>query len=266
MGRAYEDDFLFGVREVADGIEPTEYGLFCALPSPSSPDDVVREPRDGEDIRVGEFRGLVIRFAKDKEPMAEARDIKGRMLITDARVALACTKYDTSGDFVSVTGFAGKALAARRRRGKMLVSHVRYPWLASVYGQNREGFRTPETVRLALDLTHKGQKPRVLVDIRLPKQADAVALASEIIRRAARFRLAHEPGLESPEGAELREELTKYAELPDLVYDKSGDQMAGVVFSNSWALESDDAALFGSGLAERPDVLGAFKGFSEADE
>jgi hypothetical protein len=180
-----------------------------------------------------------------------------RVLVTDARVALACSKYDTGGSWVSAVGVASKALAASRRRGKMMVSHVRYPWLVGVYGQNRSGFGSSEVLRLVVDLSDKTDA-RVQVNVHLPKSADAVVLG------AARFRLVHEPGLDEAERVEHRAQLEEYAHLPDLRCDKSGTSMAGVSFKRYWSVESDEGALLGSGMSATPDVHGGFQGFQSA--
>lgn len=248
MGVPYQDAVLVDIREVVEGVDPLEYGLFCAVPS-TVPDQVVLEPRDGAEHRVTQFERLETRLQGDSEAMLAAQDISGRISVTDARVALSCSRYDKGGNWTSAVGLAGKAMAARRRKGKMLVGHVRYPWLVGVYAQNRTGWTSSEMIRLIVDFTDKG-KSRVNVNIYLPKHNDAVALASEIIRRAVRFRLAHSTDLDGEDG--YRAELESYAEMRDLTYAKGQENLSGVTFKRHAFVESHEAALLGVGRDHKP--------------
>jgi len=260
MGVEYEDAVLFGVRQVVEGVDPAEYGLFCPVPSATEPDAVALEERDGTQLLRSEFNSLQITTDDAKRPMADIDDIRGSIIVTDARVAFACSKYDKGGSWVSAAGVASKALAAHRRQGKMMVSHVRYPWLAGVYGQNRSGFGGAETLRLVIKLA-AATDSTVKVNVRLPKSADAVALASEIVRRAARFRLAHERELDDPRRAEHRSALERFATLPDLKWEKGSKSMAGVSFLRQFPVDSPDGVLLGTNATRLPDVPGRFKGF-----
>ena len=261
MGTAYEDAALFGIRDIVDGVDAREYGLFCAVPSPTAPDDVLREPLDGDNILTNGLSRFTIRPTGDKkEAVIDVDRISGRVLITNSRVAVACSKFDKSGDWTSLTGLAGKAMAARRGKGKMLVSHVRYPWLAGVYARNRDGLGSSEMIRLVVDMSSSA-KVRFLINLHLPKHTDAVSLASKIIRRASSFRLENEPDLDDPERAEYREQLLEYSELPELVYQRKSDRLSGVSFIQSRPVDSKTAVILGTGMTEVPQVSGGFKGF-----
>ena len=99
---------------------------------------------------------------------------------------------------------ASKARAAFRRRGKMLVGHVRYQWVEAVGGSRKMGFLDSEMLRLLV--TTESGHGRVL-DITLPNNVDSMAIASGIARRVACLRLASVVAGET-ERAEL-EQLAK---------------------------------------------------------
>lgn len=264
MGVAYEDAALVGIREIVEGVDVSEYGLFCPVPNPDAADDIMREAHDGERVESEELNGFAIRTSGETSTtMVEAEKIHGRLLITDSRVAVACSKFDKSGNWTSVGGLAGKAMAAHRSKGKMMVSHVRYPWLAGVYARNRDGFGTSEMVRLVVDLSSVAQA-RVFVNLYLPKQSNAMGVATEIIRRAASFRLENEPDLDSAERAEYRDQLLECQELPQLEYQRKSNKLSGVSFVRHWYVDSRKAVLFGTDMTEVPQINGGFQGFEPA--
>lgn len=78
----------------------------------------------------------------------------------------------------------------------MLVGQVRYPWLESVGGSPKKGWRTSELVRMSVDAQPGGSESRMLhLTLALPKEYDAASVAHEIGSRAARWRLTEDPQL-----------------------------------------------------------------------
>jgi hypothetical protein len=131
-------------------------------------------------------------------------DIKAEVFITEGRVAVACEKYDKGGGWrgTSLTGMVAlnaisHARAAVRRHGKMLVGHVRYPWLKAVGFTSKAGWATHEAIRLSLAEQVGGAERPLFLDITLPKGLDGRELARAVTRRCALYRLQHETLTES---------------------------------------------------------------------
>ena len=137
------------------------------------------------------------------------------MAVTDSRVAYWCKKYDKGGGWVgggigglAIAGVANavsKARASNRRRGNCLVGHARYTWLHGVGYSTKSGvFGRKQTLRLLMvDGTEGKQRPTFAIDFTLGADVSAHKVASEIVKRVARFRLAHHPDLSD----EQREKL-----------------------------------------------------------
>ncbi len=127
-------------------------------------------------------------------PLYGITDVKIDVLLTDARVILYCEKYDRGGGWIGgstalLFNAISKAVAAARRRGKMLVGHLQYPWLAAVGACPKHRRRDEEQLRLVIS-DGTGSPHRLLaVDLTLQPPADALAVAQEIVRRTAAFRL-----------------------------------------------------------------------------
>jgi len=158
------------------------------------------------ELRVGEFAGGGVRN------VVRATKIRADVLVTDARIAVACDKYDKGGGWWGIgTGavvavginVVSRAMAAHRRKGKLLVGHVRYPWLIAVGGSPKQGMLDSEQLRLTLMDATGGTKRRLAFDLTLPSSFDSLALAQAIVQRAARYRLAHTPVDTDKEHAEL---------------------------------------------------------------
>ena len=108
------------------------------------------------------------------------------MFVTDSRVALACEMYDKGGGWVgfgaggllvAVTANAvSKARAASRSRGKVLVGHVRYPWLKSVGASTQSGFGTSEAIRLEYSDKLPGGPVTELVERPCPRTSTRLCL------------------------------------------------------------------------------------------
>ena len=147
-------------------------------------------------------------FRSDKK-VAAADDIRVEVWITDARVALACSTYDKGGTWYGgVTALAltagERAVAAVRRRGKMLVGQVRYPWISRVGSTAKFGWLTDERVILRFKDPDGDVWELYLT---LPKRSDAAELAAEVARRAAAYRLSSDPDPQSNTIAALQELL-----------------------------------------------------------
>lgn len=122
------------------------------------------------------------------------REIEAGVIVTDARIAIACSKYDKGGGWTpfSITGLVvattantvSKARARRRRRGKMLVGHVRYQWVRSIEAKDRTGLLTSNVLKVVVDdPTTDGA---VELEITFHKRQPASQVASEVERRRAR--------------------------------------------------------------------------------
>ena len=207
---------FFAVREIDPTLSPETDGLIYPLPAERS-NDVVFEPHDGASPQRLVSKSLSVHDTTGGtlKRLARLHDVKVDVIITDARVAVACSKYDKGGGWVGGPGAmlmlnaASKARAAFRRRGKMLVGHVRYESLAAVGGSPKMGFLDNEALRLLV--TTESGRGRAL-DITLPSNVDSLAVAREIAHRAARYRLAVGGTLAAGQRAEL-EQLADAASL-----------------------------------------------------
>lgn len=177
----------------------------------STPDDIYPVETTQEDGQVTHFtaaRALVQQSSTGglTTVIRLPSDIKWDVLITDTRVIVYCTKYDKGGRWTGIGAGAIFALAANavsmaraahRRKGKVLVAQVRYPWIATVGGSPREGWRSAENLRFKVDAEPGGQGHRHLyLTLVLPRQLDAPSIAHEIGTRCARYRLANDTSME----------------------------------------------------------------------
>jgi hypothetical protein len=186
------DDFRpLMVREIEDALEHDPDGLIYPIPG-NSANAILFEARDGDDVEVVPAKAVALQLLNDGQTrkLASVADVKINLVITDARVAFACSKFDKGGGWVGgvssmiVLNSVSKARAAFRRRGKMLVGQVRYPWLGAVGGSEKRGWGDEERLRL---VTPRPDGSKFLIDVTLPKNIDAPEVAAEIARRAARY-------------------------------------------------------------------------------
>lgn len=158
------------------------------------------EPLDGERPQHLVAHALSVRDMSGSKArtVLELREVRTDILITDARVALICTKYDKGGGWVGSPGMAlalnavSKVRAARRSRGKALVGHIRYPWLASVGFSPKQGWLDDESLRLAFRDGTADPSRLLMVELSLPKETDSAAVARAIMLRAVAYRTTHE--------------------------------------------------------------------------
>jgi hypothetical protein len=237
---------ICAIREIGDGPEGFEEGLLFPVPL-DQPDAIATEPRDGPDIRTVNCTAISVAVVGAKQPLMRVRDIRAQVMLTDARITVACSKFDKGGGWWGTGAGAivalplnigSHALAARRRRGKMLVGQVRFPWITAVYAQSRVGFGGAETLRV---IANTGGKNRLRVDLTFPKNVDATAIGTELIRRAARFRLAAD---QAPIADKERARLLELTRVEPLTYRKESGKMAGHEFPTSWPA-SERSARFG---------------------
>lgn len=159
------------------------------------------EPEDGTAIIRLRPQSLTIHELQNDKLVSLGRlnDVPIDVYITDTRVIVASDKFTKGGGWhgFSVSGLAvaaaanavSRARAARKRKGKVFVGHVRYPWLVKVGATKRTGMGTSNGIRLAVVDNTTGVKRRLFLSLELDKRTDAPALAAEIARRCARFRL-----------------------------------------------------------------------------
>jgi hypothetical protein len=165
-------------------------------------DLVVLEEGDGEvqrlsasAVHVGEA------VAGGLRTLTHVSNVKLDLLVSESRVILACQKYEKGGGWVGfgagafvavAANGASKALAAHRRRGKVLVGQVRYPWLRCVGFKPKLGWASSEQLRLGVSVPMSGgNQCQLLLDATLPKDVAAAKVAHAIVAHAARYRLEH---------------------------------------------------------------------------
>jgi hypothetical protein len=161
---------------------------------------VSREPLDGERHQHLVANAMVVRDATGSKTrnITELRDIRADVFITDARLIMMCAKYDKGGGWIGSPGLslalnaASKIRASRRSRGKVLVGHVRYPWLSSVGFSPKQGWLDEEVLRLVVQDGTADPRRLLVVDLSLPKETDSAAVAREIMLRAVTYRTAHD--------------------------------------------------------------------------
>jgi len=223
----------FNVLAVRSGQDDGDDVLYPVPSDASSPELITLDAYDGPNVmRVVATAVRVMESGRaGLKTLVRLSDVRIDIYITDGRLALACEKYDKGGGWV---GFGGagvlvavaanavsKARAASRSRGKVLVGHIRYPWLKAVGASSKTGFASSEAIRLEYSENQSGTPVRKLIDLTLPKNIDATLVASEIATRAAAYRLAHYPEMKadaraasvglSQEPPRLRPEPKKFA-------------------------------------------------------
>jgi hypothetical protein len=195
-------------------------------------DSVILEPRDGSNVQRTFCNEIKVSGGPRDEQILRAASIRAQVLITDARLTVACSNYDNGGGWLGSPGLmlalnAGSKLpSARRRRGKMLVGQIRYPWIRAVYAQNKAGWSGIEMLRVFV----KARDEVYWLDLTFPRDVDATAVGTELIRRAARFRLAYEPDLNGVERAKMEE----LANVGPLAWRRNEKKMAGHKFPCHW--------------------------------
>ncbi len=207
---------ILAVREIGEPDDSPHY------PVPGEvPDSVELVPDDRETLTPLTATELVVTEIAPggrKRQILRVNKIKAKVVVTDYRVVVACSKYEKGGGWMAFGGMgallieaaantASKVRAARRRRGKMLVGHVRHVQLASVGFKPPSGLKQRETLRLGtFDPTVEGFRGLTL-DITLAGGQAASFMAEEIASRAAEHELNHGEEEMEEERRELLEAL-----------------------------------------------------------
>ncbi len=204
----------FNVLAIRTGSEAGDGALYPVLSDPSEQVLVELDSYDGSDTKTFVATGVkVLQVGETLKTLIRLRDVQIEVLVTEARLALACEKYDKGGGWVGfgVGGFVvaqaanavSKARAAKRSRGKVLVGHVRYPWVIAVGATTKSSFRTEEAIRLEIAEKERGVTVRKLVELTLPRSMNATLVAQDIARRVAACRLTSSGELAPAERAAL---------------------------------------------------------------
>jgi hypothetical protein len=213
-------------------------GLIFPVPS-TEKNAIVMEERDGKDVQ--RLTAHAVEFKVGGRTAFKDRKIKIDVLVTNARFALACSKYDKGGGWVGGAGVMitanaiSKARAAMRSRGKMLVGQVRYPWIMRVGSSPKTGFGSEE--KLYFETTVKGGGS-ASVTVFLPKNVDAAQVAAEITRRAARYRLESEQ-LDQ----ETRDLLEPFTSIQPLVPGASASDVRWFTLPRARTVDEESARL-----------------------
>jgi hypothetical protein len=139
---------VLNVVEIPDSVQdPFELGLLLPVPGLQK-NSILLEDRDGSQVQ--RLTATAVLFRTNGRLVFRDRKIKIDLLVTDARFAPACSRYDKGGGWVGgasamvVANAVSKARAAIRSRGKMLVGQVRYPWIQRVGSAPKKGFGNDE--------------------------------------------------------------------------------------------------------------------------
>ncbi len=191
------------------------------FPGPGpEPNTVQPEPQDGSDPRIYTATTLTVSALRDPNRPAKRllriEKVKASVIVTDSRIAVACSSYDKGDRMQSFTlaslpitatyNAVSKLQAKKRRAGNMLVGHVRYSWLACVGFTLKTGVLSSSVLRLGMLLPGQGKAGSFLLDLTMPGTATN-ELARDVTRRAAH----HQLGLTewSPKERARREFLTQ---------------------------------------------------------
>jgi hypothetical protein len=188
-----------------------------------------RESLDGHFVHAQRTRGVRLRFTDGKRDLAVRDDLALSLYITDARVIVAAMTLDA--DLTWRPGHAAARPDERegsRARGRVLLGHLRLPWLHGVQARGHRG--GSPTLRTFVETA--GHMLRV--DIGMADGDAATTAALDIARRAAAFRLA-----QIPAGASATAALGLIAGLDVLPRRRSSDGFDGLGLPGHRPVESD---------------------------
>jgi hypothetical protein len=158
------------------------------------------DDNDGTDVTVWPATMLAVGIVSGPGVVEIGRigQIDADVVVTDARVVVVGAKVgQCSGCFTgsdeAADGFGvfSDARVGRRKKARVLIGHVRFPWLSTVGASPRAGVRGDDRLRLTFGQKADGAERVLALDLTLPPGVDSLALAQDIVRRAARFRLEH---------------------------------------------------------------------------
>ncbi len=169
-------------------------------PALSDGHTMVLEPLDGAPSWV-HARGLIVSemVADGLRTHLRIGNVKVDVMISDARLAVGCVNFD-SGEQRSPgirTAILVKSLGSvtpddGAGYGRMLVGHVRYPWLRCVGFKPRTGWRSRDELRLGVVArAPDGDERELFLDVQLPRGVDSASLARSVVAKAARYHLAY---------------------------------------------------------------------------
>jgi len=204
-------DFFQIVDEQHD--DPTIYPV---LSPPGDAFPFAWERDDGQQPEVFHSKalGVLQRTSGGWTRTRKFTDLTFTVVLTDARAIVYCEKFVKGGGwrgfgvgglaFAAVANAVSHARAAARRKGKLLVAQVRYPWLLTV-GAPPDNRGRHRSLHLIVDAGARGESRVLALEIRVPDRVDGRAYAEMLVRRAA----AHRKTLASvsPQDAEACRQL-----------------------------------------------------------
>ena len=126
-------------------------------------------------------------------------DLTFTVSVTDARVVVHCQKFVKGGGWrgfglgglavAAVANAVSHARAAARRKGKLLVAQVRYPWLQQVTALRDKKGRY-RAIRLVVDAGEAGQPHWIGLEIGMPPRSGPADYARLVCQLAAHARLS----------------------------------------------------------------------------
>jgi hypothetical protein len=156
---------------------------------------VVRVLASGLTVSVVSGRGL--------RTIAAVHDLAADVFLTDARVAIGCAALRDARGWVGTNPTVllrnlpiDRAVPPERHHA-CLVGHVRHPWLQAVGASRRAG--NGRCLRLVMTEAAGIAPRRLALDITVADSVDHEALAREVARRAAQYRLMHDEDLDDEE-------------------------------------------------------------------
>jgi hypothetical protein len=202
---------LLAVREIGAHPDPL-------YPSPSEqPDGVEPRANDGpvsDPLLVSELVVYEIPPGGLPKRLLRLHDITAAVRTTDARITVACSKYDKGGGWAPwgaggiplalAANAVSKARASKRRVGRMLVGQVPYPGLVSVGYRPRLTLLGRDQLRFgSFDPTIKTFRG-LLLDVSLPRGHDGAEIARLIAGHVATRRFASGSDLDDKAREHLR--------------------------------------------------------------
>lgn len=192
------------------------------LPTPDErPNSIVYEAADGPRVMFAVATALDVQVPSgDKlSSIATVTDIKATLFVTDSRLAFSCTRHDKGGGWIGSPSLAlalnavSMAWSSHRSRGTALTGQVRYAWLSAIGGSEKQGSLSRESLRVVTRRSIDGRIVPVYLDFTLPADISSTAIAAEVARRAARFRLDAGEGEDDEEARTALESLARATTL-----------------------------------------------------
>jgi len=131
------------------------------------------------------FFNMLPNGANSAKQIIQSLSIKLEFYVTDSRVVLRCEKYDKgsswSGGLAALALDAASSIAAAaRRKGKVMLGHIRYEWIRAIsYSQGQIIITYIDTERNNWTLS-----------LLFKRATDTEFIAHEILRRTCAYRLA----------------------------------------------------------------------------